>query len=85
MSLTGMAIRVQMTTREKAMSKNPSGSKRKMLDCRQHPSTKDCSVTITGTEDEVMTVGVRHAVNEHGHQDTPELRQQLKGMLKDAA
>jgi uncharacterized protein DUF1059 len=67
------------------MSKNPSGSKRKMIDCRQHPSEKNCTVTISGTEDEVLTVAVRHAIQEHGHKDTPELRQQLKTLLRDAA
>jgi len=40
-------------------------------------------LAISGTEEEVLTVAVRHAVQEHGHKDTPELRQQLKGLLKD--
>jgi len=47
------------------------------------PSEKGCSLTITGTEDEVMRVAVWHAVNDHGHKDTPELREQIKGMLAD--
>jgi len=34
-------------------------------------------------EEEVLTVAIRQAVSEHGHQDTPELRQQLKALLKD--
>ena len=56
---------------------------RKVADCRQFPSEKNCSLTIAGTEDEVITVAVRHAVEEHGHEDTPELREQIKEMLKD--
>ena len=63
------------------MSK-PDG-KRKAIDCRLYPSEKNCSLAISGTEEEVLTVAVRHAVQEHGHKDTPELRQQLKGLLKD--
>jgi hypothetical protein len=47
------------------------------------PSEKNCSLTIAGTEDEVLAVAVRHAVNEHGHKDTAELRSQLRGFLKD--
>jgi len=56
-----------------------------MIDCRQHPSEKNCTIAISGSEDEVLTVAVRHAIHEHGHKDTPELRQQLKTLLRDAA
>jgi uncharacterized protein DUF1059 len=56
---------------------------RKVADCRRFPSENNCSLTITGTEDEVLTVAVRHAVLDHGHTDTPELREQLRGMLAD--
>jgi predicted small metal-binding protein len=40
-------------------------------------------MAISGTEEEVLKVAVRHAVQEHGHQDTPELRRHLKTFLKD--
>ncbi len=56
---------------------------RKVADCRAFPSEKNCSLTIAGTEDEVMKVAVWHAVHDHGHKDSPELREQIKGMLKD--
>ena len=58
-------------------------SNRKMLDCRRIPSERNCSVTIAGTEEEVLTLATRHAVEEHGHQDTPELREQLRQALVD--
>jgi predicted small metal-binding protein len=56
---------------------------RKVIDCRLHPSANHCSLTIAGTEEEVLKMAVRHAVEEHGHQNTPELREQLRGMLKN--
>ena len=56
---------------------------RKMIDCRRMPSERGCSITIAGTEDEVLTLAVRHAVEEHGHADTPELREQLRQVLAD--
>ncbi len=56
---------------------------RKIADCRQFPSEKNCTLTIAGSEEEVLTAAVRHAVEEHGHEDTPELREQIKAMLKD--
>lgn len=57
---------------------------RKYLDCREHPSVKNCSVAISAdTERELMQVAVRHAVDAHGHKDTPELRQQLRKAIKE--
>ena len=56
---------------------------RKVIDCRLVPSDKICSVMISGTEEEVLTVAVQHAVASHGHKDTPELREQLRSALKD--
>jgi len=56
---------------------------RKVADCRQFPSEKNCTLTIAGTEDEVLEVAVHHAVTAHGHKNTPELRNQIRSMLKD--
>ncbi|PYI45160.1 MAG: DUF1059 domain-containing protein [Verrucomicrobia bacterium] len=57
--------------------------KRKSIDCRDYPSEKNCSLKISGTEDEVLDAAVQHAVSAHGHDNTPELREQIKSMLKD--
>ena len=56
---------------------------RKTIDCRRFPAEKPCSIAISGTEDEVVELGVLHATTVHGHQDTPELREQLRSMLQD--
>ena len=58
---------------------------RKVLDCRDHPSEKNCTLTISGREDEVLATGVMHAVSAHGHSDTKELRDMLRTSLKDEA
>jgi hypothetical protein len=55
---------------------------RVMADCRRFESENNCSVTIMGEPDEVVTVAARHAVAEHGHADTPELREQISAMLE---
>jgi predicted small metal-binding protein len=60
-----------------------SSSQRKMVDCRRMPSERNCSLTIAGTEEEVLTVAVRHAIEEHGHSDTPELREMIRQGLID--
>lgn len=56
---------------------------RKSLDCRAVPSEGNCSVQISGEEDEVLELAVAHAVTAHGHTDGPELRQGLKAGLRD--
>ena len=58
-------------------------SNRKVADCRLHPSVNNCSLTIAGTEEEVVKASVEHAVSSHGHDDTPELHESIRTMLKD--
>jgi predicted small metal-binding protein len=56
---------------------------RTFIDCREFPSESNCSLKISGTEDEVLLVAVEHAVKSHGHQRTPELREQLRGAMHE--
>jgi len=56
---------------------------RKVADCREFPSESKCSITIAGEEEEVVRVAAQHAADVHGHKDTPELRSELRKMLKD--
>jgi predicted small metal-binding protein len=57
---------------------------RKFIDCRTFPSEMNCSLALSAdTEAELLEAAVQHAVAVHGHQDTPELREQLKGAFKD--
>ena len=60
-------------------------AQRKSIDCRDHPSEKNCSLKISGAEEEVLDAAVQHAVSAHGHANSPELRNQIKSMLKDEA
>lgn len=56
---------------------------RKVLDCRDQPSDSNCTLMISGEEDEVVRAGAEHAASVHGHQDTPELRDALRSGLKN--
>jgi Protein of unknown function (DUF1059) len=47
------------------------------------PSQTNCTLTISGEEDEVLTTATQHAVSDHGHQDTSEVRAWLRENLKD--
>lgn len=52
-------------------------------DCRDMPSEKGCTLTIAGEEDEVLDAATEHAVSAHGHPAGPELREMIRGGLKD--
>jgi predicted small metal-binding protein len=56
---------------------------RKSVDCRDYPSEKGCTLKISGTEEEVLDAAVLHAVSAHGHENTPEFREELRHILKD--
>ena len=56
---------------------------RKFVDCREMPSESNCSLYISGTEDEVVKAAAEHAASVHGHEDTPEFREELRQHLKD--
>jgi predicted small metal-binding protein len=56
---------------------------RKVADCRTMPSESGCTLTIAGEEEEVVRAATEHAVSVHGHEDTPEFRDQVRGMLQD--
>jgi predicted small metal-binding protein len=55
---------------------------RVMADCRRWPSESNCSLTIIGEEDEVVRAAAEHAESVHGHEDSEELREQIRGMLE---
>jgi predicted small metal-binding protein len=57
---------------------------RKMVDCRSMPSDSNCTLTIAGEENEVLDAAVLHAADKHGHDNTPELREMIRGGLVDA-
>ena len=59
-------------------------AQRKSIDCREFPSESGCTLRIEGKEDEVLDAAVSHAVAKHGHPESPELREEIRGLLKDA-
>jgi predicted small metal-binding protein len=59
---------------------------RKYVDCREVPSEMNCSVAISAdSEEEVLEAAAQHAVAVHGHQDTPELREMIRGGIHEGA
>lgn len=57
---------------------------RKYIDCREYPGDIKCTIALSAdTEDELLEAAVRHAVDVHGYQDTPELRSEIRTLFKD--
>jgi hypothetical protein len=56
---------------------------RKTIDGRSLPSGTNCTVTISGEQDEVLGLAVAHAVATHGRTDDEDLRRELREALRD--
>jgi|GEM_PF-179249 len=57
---------------------------RKYVDCREFPSDMNCTVALSAdTDQELLDAAVQHAVAVHHHEDTPELRQQIRQLFKE--
>jgi predicted small metal-binding protein len=56
---------------------------RMYIDCREMPSERNCDIAMAGSEEHILDAAVTHAVTAHGHDDTPELREQIRGALKE--
>ncbi|HXS48951.1 MAG TPA: DUF1059 domain-containing protein [Sphingomicrobium sp.] len=57
---------------------------RKYIDCRDYPSESGCTVAISAdSNDELIEAAAQHAVKVHGHADSPALREQLRGIVKE--
>ncbi len=58
---------------------------RMMADCRRFESDSNCDLTIIGEEAHVVEAAAQHAAASHGHEDTPEMREQMRQMLEPAS
>lgn len=58
-------------------------TKRKSIDCRWFPSDNNCTLALSGSEEEVLEVSVHHAITAHSHENTPELKEQIRSLLRD--
>ena len=52
--------------------------------CGKYPSEKNCQLVLMAPEsqrEDLIDAAVAHAVSDHGHQDSPELRVELGSFL----
>ncbi len=52
------------------------------IDCRLFLADEPSDIAILG-EEELLNIAVQHAVQDHGHRDTPALREELRSMLRE--
>ena len=57
---------------------------RKYIDCRLFPSDTKCTVAISADDaDELVEAAAQHAVTVHKHEDSPQLRKQIRASIKE--
>lgn len=56
---------------------------KKYVDCSEKPNIANCTLMISGEEEEVVRAAAEHAVSVHGESDSPELRDEIRKSLKD--
>ena len=57
---------------------------RKYIDGRLFPSDSKCSIAISAdTVEELVEAAAQHAVAVHKHEDSPQLRQQIRASVKE--
>ncbi len=57
---------------------------RQYIDCREFPSEANCTVAIAADDEtELLEAAAQHATAVHGHADSPQLRDQLRHLIRD--
>jgi hypothetical protein len=56
---------------------------RKYIDCREMPSENNCDLTMAGSEEHLVEAAAIHAATAHKHEDTPQLREEIRQTMKD--
>jgi predicted small metal-binding protein len=57
---------------------------RKYIDCREFPSESKCTLSIAAdSEGELLEAAAQHAVAVHGHEDSPEMRAELRKLFRE--
>ena len=56
---------------------------RKYVDCREMPSESGCDLAMSGSEEHLVEAAAIHAITAHQHEDTPQLRDEIRKTMKD--
>jgi predicted small metal-binding protein len=53
------------------------------VDCREMPSEINCDLAMAGSEEHLVEAAAVHAITAHKHEDTPELRDEIRAAMKE--
>lgn len=53
------------------------------MDCHLFLAEEPCDFAILGKDEELLDIAVHHAVHDYGQRDTPALREELRGLLRE--
>ena len=53
------------------------------VDCREMPSETNCDLVMAGSEDHLVEAAAMHAITAHKHEDTPELRDEIRASMHE--
>ena len=53
------------------------------VDCREMPSENNCDLAMAGSQDHLIQAAAIHAITAHRHEDTPELREEIRQAIKE--
>jgi predicted small metal-binding protein len=53
------------------------------VDCREMPSETNCDLAMAGSEEHLVEAAAVHAMTAHQHEDTPELRAEIRSAMKE--
>jgi hypothetical protein len=56
--------------------------KRVAMDCRKTPSVANCSVYLSGREEEIVPIAIEHAIKVHEAKRGPELEKEIRDSLE---
>jgi hypothetical protein len=56
---------------------------RYFIDCREMPSENNCDLAMSGSEEHLLNAAVNHAITAHKHEDSTELRDQIRAAFKE--
>jgi hypothetical protein len=60
---------------------------RKVIDCRDYDFERldadECTILLAGEEAQLFDEAISHARTAHGLEDTPELREMVRGAMRD--
>ncbi|MFN2431441.1 MAG: DUF1059 domain-containing protein [Gemmatimonadota bacterium] len=60
------------------------GPRRRRVSCLDWPSESGCTLTLQGDEEDLFRAALLHALDAHGHADTPEFREAIRAAIRGA-